>query len=71
MTYYWYNVNDSGEIVSGSQAFGGAQKDRSQAEAALPCPAGSDADCIRGFLSPISSFPTEATGDTPALKKEL
>lgn len=69
--YYWYHVNDSGEIEAGSEAFDGLQKDRIDAENEMDCPTGVDADCIRGFSSPIPSFPTEALGDTPAFKKAL
>ena len=68
--YYWYSVNASGQIVSGSQEFGGVQKSVSYAETNLPCPAGTDADCIRGFNSQITSFPTSATGDTSPLQKQ-
>jgi hypothetical protein len=69
--YYWYQVDASGNIVSGSQAFMGAQETVSYATSHLPCPAGEDADCIRGFTSPITTFPTKAVGDTPPLQKEL
>ena len=69
--YYWYQVDASGNIVSGSQAFMGAQETVSFATSHLPCPAGEDADCIRGFTNPITSFPTKAEGDTAPLQKEL
>lgn len=69
--YYWYEVDASGNIVTGSQAFMGAQETVSFATSHLPCPAGEDADCIRGFTNPITSFPTKAEGDTPPLQKEL
>ncbi len=69
VNYHWYLVNASGQIVSGSQQFGGTARDVSYAENNLPCQAGSDADCIRGFVQPITSFPTSATGDTAPLQK--
>lgn len=69
--YYWYQVDASGNIISGSQAFMGVQETVSYATSNLPCPAGEDADCIRGFTNPITSFPTSAKGDTPPLQKEL
>jgi hypothetical protein len=69
--YYWYEVDASGNIVTGSQAFMGVQKDVTYATSHLPCPAGEDADCIRGFTNPITTFPSSAQGDTPPLQKEL
>jgi hypothetical protein len=68
-TYYWYSVNSSGQIVAGSQAYGGVKENVTYAEDNLPCPAGTDADCVRGFNNQITSFPTSATGDTSPLQK--
>jgi len=66
--YYWYTVNDSGEIVAGSQAYGGVTRTAAYATTNLPCDPGEDADCVRGFNNPISSFPTTATGITRVKK---
>jgi hypothetical protein len=67
--YHWYTVDASGTVVSGSDAFGGATETTSYASAHLPCTAGSNSDCIRGFTN-VPTFPTMAGGDTPALKKQ-
>ncbi|HEY5461823.1 MAG TPA: hypothetical protein VIJ95_01085 [Hanamia sp.] len=69
--YYWYQVDASGNIVTGSQAFMGVQEDVSYATTHLPCTPGKDADCIRGFTNPITTFPTNATGNTTPLQKKL
>ena len=69
--FYWYNVDASGNIVTGSEAFLGTQRNVSYATSNLPCTPGADADCIRGFSSPITIFPTSAVGDTDPLQKEL
>ena len=69
-SYYWYSVNSSGQIVAGSQAYSGDKETVSYAEDNLPCPAGTDADCVRGFNNQITSFPTSATGDTSPLQKQ-
>ena len=67
--YYWYMVDASGNVVSGSAVFAGLTKTVSYAMFHLPCPSGSTSDCIRGFIS-IPTFPTGAPGDTPALMKQ-
>lgn len=69
-TYYWYSVNSSGQIVAGSQAYSGAKVDAAYAEDNLPCTPGNDADCVRGFNTQITSFPTSAHGDADPLKKQ-
>lgn len=69
--YYWYFVNTTGEIVSGSEAFAGELTSQADAEANPPCLPGNNSECIRGFLAPIPAldFPTSATGQaTPLLK---
>lgn len=67
--YHWYAVNSSGVVISGSDAFGGLQKDQAYANANSPCPAGLNADCIRGFIN-VPTFPTMATGDATPVKKQ-
>ena len=67
--FYWYNVNASGYVVSGSQAFMGTQETSSYASSHLPCTPGTNADCIRGFTN-VPSFPTNASGDTAPFKKQ-
>ena len=67
--YYWYRVNTSGEIESGSLHFSGAMKTVSYADANDGC-SGMPADCLRGFSSPIPSenFPTDDAGDVQTHK---
>ncbi len=66
--YHWYSVNAAGNVVSGSDVFGGVTKDQTYANGHSPCPTGTNSDCIRGFLS-VPAFPTSATGDaTPIMK---
>ena len=67
--YHWYTVDASGNVVSGSDAFGGATETASYASAHLPCTAGTNSDCIRGFTN-VPTFPTSATGDTSPLQKQ-
>jgi hypothetical protein len=60
--YYWYKVNSSGQIVEGSEAYDGDQVDMQFAEDNLPCTPGNASDCVRGFNSQLTQFPTSAPG---------
>lgn len=60
--YYWYEVNSSGQIVSGSEAYDGVKVDMQFAEDNLPCVPGTVSDCVRGFSSQLTQFPTSAPG---------
>ncbi|MCW3118107.1 MAG: hypothetical protein JWM28_2189 [Chitinophagaceae bacterium] len=67
--YYWYKVNAANQIPSGSEAYSGDQVTPDDAETMLPCVSGTHLDCVRGFTNQITTFPSSAPGDTPALKK--
>lgn len=67
--YHWYMVDANNNVVSGSDAFGGATETSSYASAHLPCTAGTNSDCIRGFIN-VPSFPTNASGDVTPLQKQ-
>jgi len=67
--YHWYTVDGSGNVVSGSDAFGGATETVSYACAHLPCTAGTNSDCVRAFTN-VPTFPTSASGDTAPLQKQ-
>jgi len=57
---YWYEVSyddplnyPDGYIKSGTPIFDHAEQDQVES----PCDEGNDLDCLRGFDSPITSFP--------------
>ncbi|HEY5463212.1 MAG TPA: hypothetical protein VIJ95_08145 [Hanamia sp.] len=60
--YYWYDVNSSGQIVAGSEAYDGNKEDMVYANDNLPCTPGTVADCVRGFNSQLTQFPTSSPG---------
>lgn len=67
--YYWYRVNTSGEIESGSIQFSGAMKTVAYADSNDGC-SGIPADCLRGFSSliPSEDLPTDDAGDVQTHK---
>lgn len=67
-TYYWYKVNAAGQMVAGSEAYGGAPTTEDQAHENLPCTEGNVSDCVRGFTTQIVTFPSTAPG-TVSIKK--
>lgn len=60
---YWYKVTYDASHPAGyipnSTAFY-VQSEKSQVNS--PCSAGVDKDCLRGFVSTLTSFPTMASG---------
>ncbi len=67
-TYYWYEVDATGQIQSGSEAYSGQKVDMQHANDNLPCPVGSTTDCVRGFSAPLTSFPSSAAGEVSIQK---
>ncbi len=63
-TLYWYQVTydvpgyPDGYIVDGDALIAHEEKENVE----LPCDAGDAKDCVRGFTSQITSFPSEALG---------
>jgi hypothetical protein len=60
---YWYEVtydaaHPGGTIASSSDFY--TQSEKSQVIS--PCDAGTAKDCLRGFVSPLTSYPNNAAG---------
>jgi hypothetical protein len=72
--YYWYLVtydalHPAGHIPnSGAVRFGGNQEDKSYADANDGCQIEGLRDCLRGFLSQLTSFPQADPGDEHTTK---
>lgn len=66
---YWYKVtydaSHMGGYIPNSSAFY-VQDEKQNVNS--PCPSGSVKDCLRGFTTALSSFPSSATG-TDQIKK--
>lgn len=66
-TYFWYRVNASGQIPAGSLQFSGTKRTQSYADANDMCE-GTNQDCLRGFETALSSFPSSEAGEEVTLK---
>jgi hypothetical protein len=63
VSYYWYKVTynssyPSGAILSSADFYVQDQK----ANVSSPCDPGAVSDCLRGFSSQLSSFPSTSSG---------
>lgn len=61
---YWYIVTYNGSYESGAILNSEALYDEGEAsEITSPCPSGTVKDCLRGFTTPLTSFPETSSGD--------